>query len=141
MYGVPGKRLDLVQVGDWLRDADRHCPDGVAAERWQVFVADTRKFLEAGWLNRALNCEWLDWEVFGVDAATPFDNPDPARTGLVPALGGRTLVGLNRDYGVIRNLEDDDCKLHSRWLQYQARVRKQKPLVLIWELPALMETI
>ena len=53
MYGVPGKRLDLVQVGDWLRDADRHCPDGVASERWQVFVADTRKFLEAGWLNRA----------------------------------------------------------------------------------------
>lgn len=141
MYGVPGRRIDPVQIRTWLGDADRRRPE-VDPDRWRAFIADAQKFVLSGWLDRALNLEWLDFELFGCDPVRPFDNSDDGRTGLVLALAGRTVVGLNRDYGVIRNIADDDCKIHSRHLQYQARVKLMKPLLPVWELsPAALETI
>jgi hypothetical protein len=139
-YGAQGKRLDPIQIEAWLRDADCRPPDGVTPQNWLRFVADARKFVADGWLERAIKLEWLDVEVFSVDGKIPLDNLEPARTALVPSLAGRAVKGLTPDYAVVKNLAGEDCKLHSRHLQYQARTKALTPLVLIWELPVLTET-
>ena len=134
--GDMAKGIKREQFKSWLADADLDPPFGVSAARWQIFLADARKFVADGWLDRAFKLEWLDLECFGVDSETPFDNPAPGRTGLVPALNGRVVVGLHPDYATIKNLGDEDGRMHSRWLQFQSRHKTQKPLVLIWDLKA-----
>jgi hypothetical protein len=130
------KGIKSDQIKDWLAAADLDPPFGVSADRWKSFLADARRFISDGWLDRAIKLEWLDLECFGVDPETPFYNPAPGRTGLVPALAGRVVTGLHSDYATVKNLADEDGRLHSRWLQFQSRHKKQKPLVLIWDLKA-----
>ena len=127
--GDMAKGIKSEQIKDWLADADLDPPFGVSAARWQIFLADARKFVADGWLDRAIKLEWLDLECFGVDPDQPFDNPAPGRTGLVTALAGRVVMGLHPDYATIKNASDEDGRLHSRWLQVQSRHAKQKLLV------------
>jgi hypothetical protein len=134
-YGEPGKRLNPARIAAWLADADAHRPFMIEPTRWLRFLADARRFVAAGWIEKAGAQGWLDLDLFGVDPQTPLDNPDDGRTGLVPMLNGRTLVALNRDWAVIRNLADENCVMHSRQLQFQSRFHRQKPLVCVWQLP------
>jgi hypothetical protein len=133
MRGDTAKGLKPDQIKNWLADADLDPPFGVSADRWESFLIDARRFVADGWLDRAVKLEWLDQEVFGVDPDQPFDNPAPGRTGLVTALAGRAVLGLHPDYATVKNINDDDGRLHSRWLQVVSRHAKQKPLVLIWD--------
>lgn len=134
------KGLKAEQIKYWLADADLDPPFGVSADRWKSFLADARRFISDGWLDRAIKLEWLDLECFGVCPETPFDNPAAGRSGLVPALAGRIVTGIHPDYATVKNLADDDGRLHSRWLQFQSHHKKQKPLVLIMDLKAPIAT-
>jgi hypothetical protein len=134
-YGVPGRRLDPARIAAWLADADSNRPYMIEPTRWLRFLVDARRFVAAGWIEKAIAAEWLDLEIFGCDPDRPLDNLDDGRTGLVPSLNGRNVVGFNRDWAVIRNLGDDECRMHTRGLQYQSRYKNQKPLVCVWQLP------
>lgn len=128
MLGTP------LSISTWL-DSAPACPGGnVMPDRWQMFLADARKFVADGWLERAEKFEWLPTELWSVDPKWPFA-PTAGRIGLVPAIAGRTVVGANRDWFVLRNVENDDCRIHFRELAIApSRQQRLARMVPIWEI-------
>jgi hypothetical protein len=133
-YGQAGRKLDRKKIDAWLADADDNRPYMIAPTRWLRFLVDVRRFVAAGWIEKAAAQEWLDHEIFACDPQVPLDNLDDGRSGLVIGLNGRNVVAIAREWAVIRNLGNDDCQMHPRQLQYQSRYRSQKPLVCVWQL-------
>src|SRR5262249_29023400 len=88
-------------VDAWLKDADRRRPYFAEPNHWGVFLADVRKFVDAGWLEKCDRLGWGDEALFFVDRLHPFNNPAPARTGLLPSLKGREVRGFHPDYAVL----------------------------------------
>lgn|SRR5262249_22231347 len=130
-------------IADWLAGAERRCPRFAEPAHWKIFLDDVRKFVEADWLEKCAKLNWTDESLFNVDRLHPFGNPAPARTGLLPALRGRIVIGLHPDYARLAfpGAEDADA-LHPRHLQNISRHHNQSILVSIWSLmPELAATI
>jgi hypothetical protein len=76
------------------------CPSGdVPGKRWQQFLDDIGRFLDAGWAEKAAALGWGPLDLFGCDRERPFARIDHA--GLLWLLNGDTLVELNRHTAVI----------------------------------------
>src|SRR5262249_20821805 len=120
------KAVTPEMVADWLKGAEHRCPRFAEPVRWQKFLDDVRKFVEAGWLEKCARLDWTDRELFSVDRLFPFDNPASARTGLLAALKGREVRGLHPDCAVlgVPGVEENDA-LHSKHLQNFSRHHQQ----------------
>ena len=129
--------LNITHLTQWLDHADDRRPFGVSRADWLVFVDDARRFVEERWLAQAIKAEWLAEELFGCDPDRPFYNRDERRSGLVLSLRGRSVLGIQRDWAVIKNPDGGDTTMHHRAVQFQARIKGQQPLKLVWEIPSM----
>jgi hypothetical protein len=84
-------------ISDKLKGAPR--VDGFGDARWQALVDDTEAFL-ARWGEAAHVLGWTAIDLFGVHPAAPAVRFDVM--GLLPLLGGASVVALTRDEARMR---------------------------------------
>jgi hypothetical protein len=83
-----------------LARLDSHkAPGDVPARRWQCFIDDCGRFLDAGWAERAAALGWGPLDLFGCDRERPFARVD--HMGLLWLVSGGRVVELHRDRAVL----------------------------------------
>jgi hypothetical protein len=100
-------------------------PSDVPLGRWQIFVDDCGRFLDAGWVKKAVALGWGPLDLFGCDRERPFARIDHA--GLLWLLNGDRLVELGRHRAVIER------STGSRQV-FRRRPLAVGEVVLAWEL-------
>jgi hypothetical protein len=100
-------------------------PGNVPAKRWQTFVDDIGRFLDAGWAAKAAALGWGPLDLFGCDPERPFARIDHA--GLLWLLNGDRLVELDCHRAVIER------SAGSRQV-FRRRPLAVGEVVLAWEL-------
>jgi hypothetical protein len=102
-----------------------HPPWDVPLKRWQLFIDDCGRFLDAGWDERAADFGWGPLDLFGCDETRPFARLD--QMGLLWLLNGGAVVELLRDRAIIETLGGArQC--------YRRRPVEVGRVVLAWEL-------
>jgi hypothetical protein len=76
-----------------------HPPGDVPLRRWQTFVDDCGRFLEAGWGKQVAALGWGPLDLFGCDRERPFARVDHA--GLLWLVNGDKLIELDRHTALI----------------------------------------
>jgi hypothetical protein len=74
-------------------------PGDVPTKRWQQFIDDIGRFLDADWAEKAAALGWGPLDLFGCDRERPFARIDHA--GLLWLLDGDKLIELDRHRMVI----------------------------------------
>jgi hypothetical protein len=74
-------------------------PGDVPLRRWQTFVDDCGRFLDHGWVKKAVALGWGPHDLFGCDRDRPFARIDCA--GLLWLLNGDKLVELTERMATI----------------------------------------
>jgi hypothetical protein len=100
-------------------------PRDLPEERWLTFIADCRRFIEAGWATRAAALGWRPLDLFGCDRIRPFSRID--RAGLLWFLHGHKLIALTGDTAVL------ETPRGARQTFYRRPVAAEDTL-LAWEL-------
>jgi hypothetical protein len=106
MPRIPFSRIS--RFGRTFSALEARCPDLVQIDRWQLAVADGRRFL-AHWGEQAEALGWTVRDLFGL-ALIP-DKPHPSyrrlsrydETGLIWLLGGHEVVALTVATAAIAN--------------------------------------
>jgi hypothetical protein len=100
-------------------------PADVPLKRWQTFVDDCARFLDAGWAEKVAVLGWGPLDLFGCDRERPFARVGHA--GLLWLLNGDRLVEL-----------DGHCAVIERQTGVRQSYRRKPVLVgevvLAWEL-------
>jgi hypothetical protein len=76
-----------------------HPPGDVPLRRWQTFVDDCGRFLDAGWGKEVAALGWGPLDLFGCDRERPFARVDHA--GLLWLVNGDKLIELDRHTALI----------------------------------------
>ena len=109
---------------DWAEALARLDPEKpprhVPRHRWQRFIDDCGRFLDAGWADKAAALGWGPLQLFGCDRKRPYYVP---HRGLLWEVNGGTVVDLRRDRAIIE-IKGGARRSHSR----------VGCLVLAWEL-------
>jgi len=93
-----GKALRAWAEGYARLDPDHPLGD-VPLKRWQTFIDDCGRFLDAGWAEKVVALGWRPLDLFGCDRERPFAHVGHA--GLLWFLNGDRLVELGRHAAVI----------------------------------------
>jgi hypothetical protein len=93
--------------------------------RWQMFIDDCGRFLNADWAARAAMLGLGPLDIFGCDRERPFARID--HQGLLWLLNGGRLVELHRDRAII------ECNIGPRQT-YRRRPIEVGRMVLAWEI-------
>ena len=107
-------------------DPDRP-PGDVPLKRWQTFIDDCGRFLDAGWAAKAAVFGWGPLDLFGCDRERPFARVGHA--GLLWLLNGDKLVEFGRHAAVIE-------KRTGTPQTFRRRPHAVGEVVLAWELAA-----
>ena len=75
-------------------------PGEVPEKRWQRFIDDCGRFLDAGWADKAVALGWGPLDLFGADRERPFARID--HMGLLWLCKGGTIIELYRDRAVLK---------------------------------------
>jgi hypothetical protein len=130
------KSVPIVEFGggvprSWSEGFARLHPDrppgDVPLKRWQQFMNDIGRFLDAGWAEKASALGWRPLDLFGCDLERPFARIDHA--GLLWLLNGDRLAELDHHRAVIER------RTGSRQV-FRRRPGAVGEVVLAWELVA-----
>ena len=75
-------------------------PGEVPEKRWQRFIDDCGRFLDAGWADKAVALGWGPLDLFGADRERPFARID--HMGLLWLCNGSTIMELYRDRAILK---------------------------------------
>ena len=75
-------------------------PADVPLRRWQQFIDDVGRFLDSGFVQKAMALGWGPFDIFGCDRDRPFARVD--RLGLGWLISGNRVVNLFENAAVIQ---------------------------------------
>jgi hypothetical protein len=120
---IAGLPQEIAHGADAILSADG--ARGIPPQRWPRVQRDAARFVEGGWLERALALGWTVADLFGCDRRAPWHRLD--RAGFVLLIGGHQIVELTADNAAIETSTGSV-------LRFRRRPPPRPPVALLWEL-------